>query len=81
MVEFLGDAGPPEAATIVRTMLDDPTTGFDRLWQAAESLGETDSLGILLAELGDELRPALRDAFETRLPPVVRQSVEGVVTN
>jgi hypothetical protein len=77
LIEFLGEDGPAEATAIVQTMLNDPTTDFDRLWQAAESLGETDNLGIMLAGLGDELRPALRDDFVTRLPPVVRTLVRG----
>ena len=77
VIEFLGDDGPAEATAIVQTMLDDPATNFDRLWQAAESLGETENLGIMLAGLGDNLRPELRDEFETRLPPVVRSLVRG----
>ena len=77
VIEFLGEDGPAEATAIVQTMLTDPTTSFDRLWQAAESLGETETLGIMLAGLGDRLRPELREEFETRLPPVVRTLVRG----
>jgi hypothetical protein len=77
VIEFLGEDGPAEATAIVQTMLNDPTTNFDRLWQAAESLGETSNLGIMLAGLGDKLRPELRDEFVTRLPPVVRSLVRG----
>lgn len=77
VIEFLGDDGPAEATAIVQTMLNDPTTNFDHLWQAAESLGETDNLGIILASLGDKLRPELRKEFVTRLPPVVRTLVRG----
>lgn len=77
VVEFLGEDGPAEATAIVQTMLNDPTTNFDRLWQAAESLGETENLGIMLAGIGDKLRPELRDKFEERLPPVVKTLVRG----
>jgi hypothetical protein len=77
VIEFLGEDGPAEATAIVQTMLNDPTTNFDRLWQAAESLGETESLGIMLAGLGDKLRPELREEFVSRLPPVVRSLVRG----
>lgn len=77
VIEFLGENGPAEATAIVQTMLNDPTTNFDRLWQAAESLGETDNLGIMLAGLGDRLRPELRDEFVTRLPPVVQTLLRG----
>jgi hypothetical protein len=77
VIELLGADGPAEATAIVQAMLDDPTTDFDRLWQAAESLGETDSLGIMLAGLGDKLRSELREAFVTQLPPVVRALVRG----
>lgn len=78
VIEFLGEDGPAEATAIVQTMLNDPTTNFDRLWQAAESLGETENLGIMLAGLGDRLRPELREAFVTRLPPVVQTLVRGI---
>jgi hypothetical protein len=77
VIEFLGEDGPAEASAIVQTMLTDPTSDFDRLWQAAESLGETDTLGIMFAGLGDKLRPELRDKFEATLPPVVRTLVRG----
>lgn len=77
VIEFLGTDGPAEATAIVQTMLNDPTTDFDRLWQAAESLGETDNLGIMLAGLGENLRPELRNEFLTRLPPVVQTLVRG----
>lgn len=78
VIEFLGEDGPAEATALVQTMLNDPTTNFDRLWQAAESLGETNSLGIMLAGLGDKLRPELRDEFEAKLSPVVRTLVRGI---
>lgn len=77
VIEFLGDAGPAEATAIVQTMLNDPTIEFDRLWQAAESLGEAVTLGIMLAGLGNELRPELRNAFVARLPPVVKSLIQG----
>lgn len=77
VIEFLGEGGPAEATELVQTMLNDPTTSFDRLWQAAESLGETETLGIMLAGLGDTLRPELREEFITRLPPVVQTLVRG----
>ena len=77
VIEFLGDDGPAEATAIVQTMLNDPTVEFDRLWQAAESLGEAVSLGIMLAGLGSELRPELRNAFVARLPPVVKSLIRG----
>lgn len=78
VIEFLGEDGPAEATAIVQTMLNDPTTKFDRLWQAAESLGETENLGIMLAGLGDKLRPELHNEFVRRLPPVVQTLVRGV---
>jgi hypothetical protein len=77
VIEFLGDDGPAEATAIVQTMLNDPTVEFDRLWQAAESLGESVSLGIMLAGLGSELRSELRNAFVARLPPVVKSLIRG----
>lgn len=77
VIEFLGDDGPAEATAIVQTMLNDPTINFDRLWQAAESLGEAVTLGIMLAGLGTELRPELRTAFVARLPPVVTSLIGG----
>jgi hypothetical protein len=77
VIEFLGDEGPAEATAIVQAMLNDPTTNFDRLWQAAESLGERENLGIMLGGLGDKLRQELRDEFVRRLPPVVQTLVRG----
>lgn len=77
LVEFLGTDGPADATAIVQTILNDPTTEYHRLWQAAESLGETVSLGIMLASLGDDLHPALRNEFEAGLPPVVHALVRG----
>lgn len=77
VIEFLGDDGPAEATAIVQTMLNDPTINLDRLWQAAESLGEAVNLGIMLAGLGNELRPELRNAFVARLPPVVKSLIRG----
>ena len=77
VIEFLGDDGPAEATAIVQTMLNDPTVEFDRLWQAAESLGESVNLGIMLAGLGSELRSELRNAFVARLPPVVNSLIRG----
>lgn len=77
VIEFLGDDGPAEATAIVQTMLNDPTINLDRLWQAAESLGEAVNLGIMLAGLGNELRPELRTAFVARLPPVVNSLIGG----
>lgn len=77
VIEFLGDDGPAEATAIVQTMLNDPTIDLDRLWQAAESLGEAVNLGIMLAGLGNELRPDLQNAFVARLPPVVKSLIGG----
>lgn len=77
VIEFLGENGPAEATPIVRTILNDPTTDLDRLWQASESLGTAVTLGIMLAGVGSELRPELWRAFVAELPPVVKTLVEG----
>lgn len=77
LVEFLGSDGPPEAAPIVRTLLQDPTVGFDRLWAAAETLGATVDVGALLAGVRAELRPELWADFVKELSPVVGTLVEG----
>lgn len=77
LVEFLGEDGPPEAATIVRNLLRDPTVGLDRLWAAAENLGATDDVGALLAGLGPELRPQLRTDFTAKLSPVTGTLITG----
>lgn len=77
VAEFLGENGPAEATPIVQTVLNDRTTTLDRLWQAAESLGADVNLGIMLAGLGSELRPELRDAFVAELPPVVKTLIRG----
>lgn len=77
MTEFLGAEGPPEAAPIVRTLLQDQTVGFDRLWSAAETLGVPVEVGALLAGVGDELRPQLRSDFIDTLSPVVGTLLQG----
>lgn len=77
MIEFLGEDGPPEAAPIVRNLLQDKTVGFDRLWSAAETLGVTVEVGALLAGVGDELRPQLRSDFIDTLSPVVGTLIKG----
>lgn len=78
LTEFLGLEGPPEATPIVRTLLDDPDTDFQRLWQAAESLGTVVDLSTLMAGQGKSLRTDLRQQFLDGLPPVVRALAEGV---
>lgn len=77
VIEFLGTDGPAEAAAIVQTMLNDPTTDFDRLWQAAASLGTAVPLASMLAGLGTDLRPELRTQFIDELPPVVTSLLGG----
>lgn len=77
VVEFLGAEGPAEATPIVQNVLQDPSTDLTRLRQAAESLGAVDDLGILLAGLGDALRPELREPFLKELPPVIRTLIGG----
>lgn len=77
VIEFIGDDGPAEATAIVQSILNDPTIDPDRLWQAAENLGETVNLGIMLAGLGNELQPEMRNEFVTRLPPVVKSLIRG----
>lgn len=72
VIEFLGEDGPAEATALVRTLLNDPSTEYDRLWQAAESLGEAVALGTVLAGLGDSLQPELRNQLLDDLPPVTR---------
>lgn len=75
-VEFLGFEGPANAAPAVRKTLRDPSTGFPKLWQAAENLGASADLAALLAGTGEVLPEDLREAFLERLPPVVRTLVE-----
>jgi hypothetical protein len=77
LVEFLGEDGPPEAASIVRNLLQNPTVDLDRLWAAAETLGATVNVGALLAGLGDELRPQLRTDFTAKLSPVTGTLITG----
>lgn len=77
VVEFLGEDGPAEAAPLVRTLLNDASTEYDRLWQAAESLGESVALGTVLAGLGDSLQPKLRTQLLDDLPPVSRTLLGG----
>lgn len=77
LVEFLGETGPPEAATIVRNLLQDPTVELDRLWAAAETLGATVDLTALLAGLGPELRPELRTDFNAKVSPVTGTLIQG----
>lgn len=75
LVEFLGEAGPPEAAPIVRTVLDEPGTDLDRLQAAAESLGADVELATILSGLSGTLRPELSERFEAELPPVVQSLI------
>lgn len=77
MMEFLGLEGPAEASSIVESILDDPETDFQRLWQAAENLGVVVDLSMLLAGRLDELRPDTRRRFVETVPPVVRTLMEG----
>lgn len=77
LVEFLGEDGPPEAASIVRTLLQDPTVELDRLWAAAETLGATVDVGALLASLGTELRPQLLTDFTAKVSPVTGTLITG----
>lgn len=77
LVEFLGREGPPEAAPIVRNLLQDPTVCLDRLWAAAETLGVTVDIGALLAGLRAELRPQVRDDFTSKLSPVAGTLIKG----
>lgn len=77
LVEFLGEEGPPEAAPVVRNLLQDPTVDLDRLWAAAETLGVTVDVGALLVGLGAELRPQLRADFISNLAPVAGTLIEG----
>lgn len=77
LVEFLGKEGPPEAATIVRSLLQDPTVNLDRLWSAAETMGTSMDLSALLAGLGPELHPELRDEFMGKFSPVTQTLLRG----
>lgn len=77
LVEFLGEDGPPEAATIVRNLLQDPNVDLNRLWAAAETLGATVNVGVLLAGLRPELRPELRKDFTEKLSPVTGTLIKG----
>lgn len=77
VIECLGEDGPAEATALVQTLLDDPSTEYDRLWQAAESLGESVALGTVLAGLGDSLQPELRNQLLDDLPPVSRALIGG----
>lgn len=77
LVEFLGADGPPEAAPIVRNLLQDQTVGLDRLWSAAETLGATVEVGALLAGAGAGVHPQLRTDFLAKLPPVVGTLLKG----
>lgn len=77
LVEFLGTDGPPEASSIVRTLLQDPDLRLERLWAAAETLGVTVDVGSLLAGLGTELRPQTREEFISKLSPVAGTLIRG----
>lgn len=77
LVEFLGDDGPPEASSIVRSLLQDPDVSLDRLWAAAETFGVTGDVGALLASPATELRPEIREAFISRLSPVAGTLIGG----
>lgn len=77
LVEFLGEKGPPEAATIVRSLLQDPTVTLDRLWAAGETLGATVDVAALLAGLAPELRPELRTEFSAKVSPVTGTLLRG----
>lgn len=78
LAEFLGFEGPAEATSIVRTIRDDPDTSFDRLWQAAVTLGVMEDFMALLAADFDDLRPEMQDAFMGKLPPVVQTVLGGI---
>lgn len=77
ITEFLGDVGPPEAAPIVRSLLNDSDIDFERLWAASENMGVTVNTGALLAGMGDELRPELRSHFMENLSPAVTPLLWG----
>lgn len=77
LVEFLGKEGPPEAATIVRSLLQDPTVNVDRLWSAAETMGAVMDLSALLAGLAPELDPELRNDFIEKFSPVTETLLRG----
>lgn len=77
LVEFLGESGPPEAASIVRSLLQDPSVELDRLWAAAETLGATVDLAALLAGLGPDLRRELRTDFNAKMSPVTGTLLRG----
>lgn len=77
ITEFLGEDGPPEAAPIVRNLLNDSDIEFERLWAASENMGVTVNTGALLAGMGDELRPDLRSPFMENLSPAVKPLLWG----
>jgi hypothetical protein len=77
MMEFLGFEGPAEATPIVRSILEDPEVEYERLEEAAETLGRLADFRTLLAERGSALPPELREAFLQRLPPVVQALAGG----
>lgn len=77
LVEFLGQDGPPETSSIVRTLLQDPDVRLDRLWAAAETLGVIEDVTALLAGVGMEVGPQMRADFVSKLSPVTRTLIEG----
>jgi len=77
LVEFIGDDGPPEAAPIVRNVLQDPDMNLNRLWAAAETLGVAVEVGELLAGVRNELRPQLQNEFLSTLSPVTGTLIRG----
>lgn len=78
MMEFLGFEGPSAATPVVQDILEGPDTDFRRLWQAAESLGRATDLATLLAGRLARLPPGLESEFLSRMPPVVRNLIEGI---
>lgn len=77
ITEFLGDDGPPDAAPIVLTLLDDSDIQFERLWAASENMGVTVDTAALLAGMGDELRAELRAKLPAKLSPAVTPLLWG----
>jgi hypothetical protein len=77
VTEFLGEDGPPEAAPIVRNLLNQSDLDFDRLWAASETMGVTLDTGALLAGMGEELSPDLRSQLVEKLSPTLKPLLWG----
>lgn len=76
LMEVLGPDGPPEATSIAQAILNSSDTEYERLRHAAVTLGESETLSILLAGAGDRV-PNLYIPFNNELSPVVKAFVTG----